>query len=68
MSNTTTIKEALENKYGDLSSLIEAINSNDVDSVVLPAGMTVLEFWELSNELEKRQDSEEVRKRYEIKN
>ena len=54
MSNTTTIKEALENKYGDLSSLIEAINSNDVDSVVLPAGMTVLEFWELSNELEKR--------------
>ena len=48
-----SVKDILEEKYGDLTSLIEAINSDEIDSIVLPSGMTVLEFWELSNEQKK---------------
>ena len=52
MSKNTTIRESLEKKYGDLTGLIEAIKlSNHSDSIVLPAGMSILEFWELSNEV-----------------
>lgn len=45
-----SVKDALEQKYGDLTNLISFIISDEVDSIVLPAGMTIMEFWELSNE------------------
>ena len=52
MSKNTTIRESLEKKYGDLTGLIEAIkSSNDYDSIVLPTGMSLVEFWELSSEV-----------------
>ena len=50
MNINKSVKEILEEKYGDLTSLVDFINSDEVDSILLPAGMTVLEFWELCNE------------------
>lgn len=49
----TTIRESLEKKYGDLTALIEAMTSDDDDCVIsIPSDMSMVEFWELANELE----------------
>lgn len=49
----TIIRESLEKKHGDLTALIETMTSGDDDCIIsIPSGMSLVEFWELANELE----------------